>query len=210
MTQPVRIPADVDREDTALANLTARQLLILAVTGIMLYGARSFTGAFVPLPVFLTVAVPVGIAAALLALGKRDGLSLDRLVLAAVRQRMSPRHRVSAPEGIASAPAWLTQQIAQGDRDDAAAVLSPAPLRLPAKGVTDTGVVDLGADGVAAVAVCSTVNFALRTPDEQESLVAGLGRYLHSLTAPALSSSSPGSRARPGRFRCGTAMPQLR
>jgi len=32
--------------------------------------------------------------------------------------------------------------------------------------------------------VCSTVNFALRTPAEQESLVAVFGRWLHSLTAP--------------------------
>ncbi len=44
--------------------------------------------------------------------------------------------------------------------------------------------VDLGADGLAVVAVASTVNFALRTPNEQEGLVASFGRYLHSLTAP--------------------------
>ena len=46
------------------------------------------------------------------------------------------------------------------------------------------GVVDLGDDGLAVVAVASTVNFALRTPNEQEALVASFGRYLHSLTAP--------------------------
>jgi hypothetical protein len=59
---------------------------------------------------------------------------------------------------------------------------------LPAEAVTDTGgdvgVVDLGTDGLAVVAVASTVNFALRTPSEQEALVASFGRYLHSLTAP--------------------------
>jgi len=38
--------------------------------------------------------------------------------------------------------------------------------------------------GLAVIATCSTVNFALRTPGEQEALVAGFGRYLHSLTAP--------------------------
>jgi hypothetical protein len=58
------------------------------------------------------------------------------------------------------------------------------PLRLPAQSVTDTGVVDLGADGMAVVAVASTVNFALRTPAEQQAVVACLARYLHSLTAP--------------------------
>ncbi len=46
------------------------------------------------------------------------------------------------------------------------------------------GVVDLGADGLAAVAAATTVNFALRTPDEQDGLVALFSRYLHSLTAP--------------------------
>ncbi|MEV0220295.1 hypothetical protein [Streptomyces sp. NPDC050704] len=44
--------------------------------------------------------------------------------------------------------------------------------------------VDLGTDGVAVVAVCGTVNFALRTAAEQESLVGAFRRYLHSLTAP--------------------------
>jgi hypothetical protein len=34
------------------------------------------------------------------------------------------------------------------------------------------------------VAVASTVNFALRTPGEQESLVASFGQYLHSISAP--------------------------
>jgi hypothetical protein len=59
-----------------------------------------------------------------------------------------------------------------------------APVELPAIGVSEAGVVDLGADGLAMVAVASTVNFALRTPIEQQSLVASFGRYLHSLTAP--------------------------
>jgi hypothetical protein len=66
--------------------------------------------------------------------------------------------------------------------------ISPSALRLPAEAVTNTGsdmgVVDLGTDGLAVIAVASTVNFALRTPAEQESLVASFGRYLHSLTAP--------------------------
>lgn len=179
--QPVRIPADVDREDRILANLTARQLAILAGTSIVLYSLWTLTRTVVPLPVFLIVAIPVGVTAAVLALGQRDGVSLDRLLLAAARQRLHPRHRVAAPEGVRPAPAWLTGQIADDDRRSG---ISPAALRLPAEGVTDTGVVDLGADGVAIVAVVSTVNFALRTPGEQQSLVASFGRYLHSLTAP--------------------------
>lgn len=188
MTQPVRIPTDVDREDTVLANLNARQLLILTVTGLVLYGVWSLTQDVVPLPVFLLVALPLGGTSALLVLGNRDGLSLDRLALAAVRQRMAPRFLITAPEGIQAPPTWVLERVSNGlpgqESPHASSGIAPAALRLPAEGVTETGVVDLGADGIAAVAVCGTVNFALRTPAEQESLVGAFGRYLHSLTAP--------------------------
>jgi PrgI family protein len=189
MSQPVRIPADVDREDRVIGPLTARQLAILAVTGIVLYGAYSATRAVIPVAAFLVFAVPIGVTAAFLALGQRDGVSLDRLVLAALRQRLSPQHRVAAPEGIRPAPEWLANQVAApatgtGRTRTGPATVSPSALRLPAEAVTDTGVIDLGKDGVAAVAVCSTINFSLRTGAEQEALVASFGRYLHSLTAP--------------------------
>jgi hypothetical protein len=149
MTQPVRIPSDVDREDRILANLTARQLAILAVTGIVLYGTWTLSRHVVPLPVFLVLAVPVGVTAAVLALGQRDGMSLDRLLLAAVRQRLQPRHQVAAPEGVRNAPEWLTSQAAPSDAAGLVdgSQVSPAPLRLPAEGVTDAGVIDLGGTG---------------------------------------------------------------
>jgi hypothetical protein len=152
--------------------------------------------AFLPIPVFLALAIPVASCAAILALGQRDGISMDRMLVAAIRQRVAPRHRVSAPEGVRPAPAWLTSQTAAtstghggrtGKGKGGAPVreeISPSALRLPAEAITDTGVVDLGTDGLAVVAVASTVNFALRTPSEQEALVASFGRYLHSLTAP--------------------------
>ncbi|CAM3404208.1 PrgI family protein [Kibdelosporangium persicum] len=198
MTSPVRIPADVDMADRVLGPLTGRQLAILAVTGLALYAAWTVTRVFLPVPVFVALAIPVGASAAILALGQRDGVSLDRLLLAAIRQRIRPRHQVAAPEGVRPAPDWLTGQTttasraagngAKGGRGSVREQISPSALRLPAEAVTDTGsnvgVVDLGSDGLAVVAVASTVNFALRTPSEQESLVASFGRYLHSLTAP--------------------------
>jgi hypothetical protein len=45
-------------------------------------------------------------------------------------------------------------------------------------------VVDLGPDGLVVIALVSTVNFALRTPAEQDGLVAGFARYLHALGGP--------------------------
>ena len=47
------------------------------------------------------------------------------------------------------------------------------------------GVVDLGTDGLVAIAVVSTVNLTLRSPAEQDRLVDGFARYLNTLTGPA-------------------------
>src|SRR4051812_41720067 len=134
MTHPVRIPSDVDREDRVLGNLTARQLVILIVTGFVLYAAWNLSQPWVPVPVFLAAAVPSAAAAVILALGTRDGLSLDRLLLAAIRQGLHPRLHLYAPEGQPPVPAWI-----------ATAKSEPAAnLELPARAVTEAGVVDLG------------------------------------------------------------------
>ncbi|MEV6605685.1 PrgI family protein [Kutzneria sp. NPDC051319] len=178
MSHPVRIPADVDREDRVLGSLTARQLFILTVAGIVLYGGYLATRTVLPIAVFLVFAIPIGGAATFVVLGCRDGLSLDRLLWAAVRQRLTPQHRVAAPEGVRPAPAWLTAA------DTSHSTVSPAPLRLPARSVTEAGVIDLGRDGLVVVATCGTVNFQLNTATEQEGLVVVFGRYLHSLSAP--------------------------
>ncbi|WP_394620134.1 PrgI family protein [Lentzea sp. JNUCC 0626] len=178
MSQPVRIPADVDREDRVLGSLTARQVAILAVVGLGLYALYSLSRAVVPLPVFLVAALPVAAAGTMLAIGQRDGVSLDRLALAALRHRLRPRRQVATTDPVPDVPGWLPQAT------ETETTGGSAPLRLPAQAVTDAGVIDLGADGVAIIAVCSTINFALRTAAEQEALVASFGRYLHSLTAP--------------------------
>ncbi|MEU7628652.1 DUF87 domain-containing protein [Nocardia sp. NPDC049220] len=44
--------------------------------------------------------------------------------------------------------------------------------------------IDLGADGLAVVAVAGTLNLALRTPAEQDSLVGQLAGWLHTLRQP--------------------------
>ena len=45
--------------------------------------------------------------------------------------------------------------------------------------------ISLGGDGAAVLAAVSTVNFALRTPAEQDALVAAFGRWLNSLQVSA-------------------------
>jgi hypothetical protein len=58
------------------------------------------------------------------------------------------------------------------------------PVREVAQAGT-VGVVDLGAQGLAALAVVCTVSWTLRSSIEQDCLVATFGRWLHSLSAPA-------------------------
>jgi hypothetical protein len=50
--------------------------------------------------------------------------------------------------------------------------------------IAPNGVIGLGSAGAAAVAAISTVNFALRSPDEQDALASAYGRWLNSLTGP--------------------------
>ena len=131
MSQSVRIPADVDREDRILAGFTARQVLVMAVTALLLYGGWQVTRAVVPVIAYLVVAVPVGIAVSAVVIVRRDGVTLDRLLLAAIRQRLQPRRRVAAGQTPAAVPDWLA--------DAASCTDEPAPgrLELPATGVAE-------------------------------------------------------------------------
>lgn len=189
MSSNVRIPADVEMPDKVLGPFTLRQVVILAAAGLSLYGAWQATRTIVPTALFLAVAAPVAAALAGLVLGRREGISLDVLLLAAIRQKLTPRRRVATPAFGQAAPDWLAAQAHSADpmpgRVRGGGDQKVGPLRLPAEQITDSGVVDLGNDGLATIAVCSTVNFTLRTPQEQSALIVAFGSWLNSLTAPA-------------------------
>ena len=175
-----RVPADVEREDRLAFNLTARQLVILTVTGLVLYAAWTAMATVVPPLIFIACALPVAGTAFFVAVGRRDGTSLDTWLLNALRHRRAPHHLVPSEDPIAAAPAWVSTTRGPGDR-----LPLPAPLRLPAKGITADGLIDLGPDGTTGLVAASTVAFGLRTPAEQNGLVAGFARWLHSLDGPA-------------------------
>ena len=102
----VPIHADVEREDKILANLTARQLAILASAAVVLWLLFMAVRDLVPLVVFAAPGLPIAGAATAAALMTRDGLSLDRLLLAALRQaRTPPAH--GRPSRAVSGPAGL-------------------------------------------------------------------------------------------------------
>lgn len=175
-----RIPADVDRPDSIAFGMTARQLAILAVAGLLLYAAWQTLLPLVDPLILLVPSIPIAACAFAVAVGRRDGTSLDRWLLAAIRHRRSPHRLVPAePDQLTDAPPWIATS-GSGGR-----LPLPAPLQLPAKGITTDGTVDLGPDGHIALVDCATVNFTLRSPAEQNALAAGFGRWLNSLDGPA-------------------------
>ena len=192
----VPIPSDVERPDKILAGLTARQVAIAAVAAAVIWAGFQATRHVMPLPAFAALAAPVALAAAALVIGVRDGLPLDRLLAAAWRQARSPRRLVTAPEGIPAPPAWTAPP---GPQPPPPAVLAPLW-----RHITPDGVIGLGGAGSAAVAAVSTVNFALRSPGEQDALAAAYGRWLNSLTGPAQ------VLIRAGRAELSTAVTALR
>lgn len=173
----VKLPADIGREDTLIGNFTARQLSILAGTGLGLWLLWAATRTTLPSVVFLAIAVPVGGLGFLLAVSRREGISLDRWLVAMIRHRRMPHRLIPGEVTGTLAPKW----VASNGANPSVAV---APLKLPAKGITEQGLVDLGPDGTAALIVCSTVNFGLRSHAEQHALVGAYARWLNSLDAP--------------------------
>ena len=171
----VPIPSDVERPDKVLAGLTARQVAITAVAAVVIWAGFQASRHVMPLPAFAALASPVALIAVALVIGERDGLPLDRLLLAAWQQRRASRRLVTAPEGIPAPPAWAAPP---GPQLPPPAVLAPLW-----RHIAPDGVIGLGS-GSAAVAAVSTVNFALRSPDEQDALAAAYGRWLNSLTGP--------------------------
>ncbi|WP_306358325.1 MULTISPECIES: PrgI family protein [unclassified Nocardia] len=186
MTVSARIPADVDRRDKLVGPFTARQLAILAVTALGVYLAWMLTRELVSPPVFVACTVPLGALVTGLVLITRDGLSGDQLLVAAIGHRMRPHRLAAAPDGLIAAPRWLTARTSRKPKSAAQQVITNATAHLPQKvdRSGEVGVVDLGPDGLAAVAVAGTVNLALRTPAEQAALVAQLGGWLHTLRQP--------------------------
>src|SRR6266568_440451 len=174
-----RIPANVEKKDSILFGFTFRQVVILTVAGLIIYAAWTALARVVHPLAFLIGAIPAAGFAFVLAVGRRDGIPLDAWLLHAIRHRRAPHRLVPTDDAISAAPAWVQTTAGRGNT-----LPLPAPLRLPAKGITPDGLVDLGPDGTTALVAASTVAFGLRTPGEQNGLVAGFGRWLNSLDAP--------------------------
>ncbi|PJJ04210.1 PrgI family protein [Streptomyces sp. 2333.5] len=173
-----RIPADISRPDRLLGPFTARQTVILATAAAAFYGGWWVARAFMTPLTYAALVIPLAGAVAALALGQREGIGLDRFLAAALTHVRTPKRRVDAAEGVPPLPAVTPSRWAR------AAGPPPAAMCMPYHGITQDGVLDLGAEGLAAVARCSSVNFELRSGIEQQGLTAAFARWLNSLTGP--------------------------
>ncbi|MCC5579235.1 PrgI family protein [Microtetraspora sp. AC03309] len=168
-----RIPADVDRPDKVVSGLTARQLLILTLTGGIAAVIYWTAGKLLPIVVLAATLLPLVAVGIAVALGRRDGLTLDRYGLAALLHWRSAKELVTAPEGVPVPPRWCRVR-----------GRLPQPLKLPVRAIRTDGVLELTDGGVAVLVEASTLSFHLRTADEQAALVGAFGRWLNSLDAP--------------------------
>lgn len=174
----VRIPADVEREDTVLGPLSARQTVQLGVVVAALWLGYQATKRFIPPLFFLAAALPILTAAGLAVLTRRDGLALDRWLLAAWRHHRSPRRLLPGVHGGEQVLPWQEALHRQ----------QPPPvigeLHLPITDIGPDGVLDMAGAGRVVLSQAGTVNFGLRTGGEQQALIAGFARWLNALTGP--------------------------
>ena len=159
-------------EDRLAWGLTARQLVILAVTALVCYGVFAAAGSALPIPVAAALAAPLALVGVALALGRLDGLSGDRLALAAARHLTQSPRRVAAPDGL---PPTLANAPAQP---------GVSLLRVPVNAILSSGVIEL-ADGTSALLLtASSTSWALRSEEEQAALAEAYGKWLNSLVEP--------------------------
>lgn len=168
-----RIPADINQPDKIAYGLTIRQILIITLTGGIAAAVYYLFHQLLPVIILAAILLPLVALGVAIALGRRDGLSLDRFALAALLFARSPKRLVAAPDGIAEPPRWCRLR-----------GKLPAPMQLPVRAIRTDGALELADGGVAVLVETGTLSFHLRTTGEQAALVGAFGRWLNSLEAP--------------------------
>ena len=108
-----RIPADIEREDAILGPLTIRQTAWMAAGALLLYGGYWASRAWLSPLAYLALVTPMAGVLIGLALGRREGVPLDRFALAAVAHARAPKRMVHAPEGVPPLPRFLDRALAR-------------------------------------------------------------------------------------------------
>src|SRR2546430_11643139 len=157
-----RVPANVERQDSILFGFTFRQVVILTIAGLIIYAAWTALARVVHPLAFLIGAIPLAGFAFVLAVGRRDGISLDAWLAHAIRHRRAPHRLVPTGDAIGPAPAWVQTTTGRGDT-----LPLPAPPRLPAKAIPAHSLVDPAPDRPTPLGAASTGPVRRRTPADQ-------------------------------------------
>jgi hypothetical protein len=168
-----RIPADINQPDKIAYGLTFHQILIITLTGGIAAAVYYLFHQLLPIIILAAILLPLIALGIAIALGRRDGLSLDRFALAALLHIRARKRLVAAPNGITEPPRWCRLR-----------GTLPAPLRLPVRAIRTDGALELADRGVAVLLETGTLSFHLRTAGEQTALVGAFARWLNSLEAP--------------------------
>ncbi|MDQ1250519.1 MAG: hypothetical protein QG597_4898 [Actinomycetota bacterium] len=167
------VPADIDAPDVIVWGLSFRQLAILAAGAMSVWLAYSRFGPLLPLAAWVAVGIPVVALSVTLAMGRRDGLTLDAWLRHALALRVTPS--ISVP-GDPPADRLL---LATASRP-----VPTAPLKAETTRISRDGT--LTVDGrTRRLIACGTTSVALRSGTEQQSAVAAFGRWLNALAGPA-------------------------
>jgi hypothetical protein len=118
----------MDRPDLVLGPLTARQVTILGCGAPVGYGAWAAISVVVaPLVVFLVLAVPVVPGMVVLALGERDGLSLDRLLHDGQSGADSAPAGARSTAAASERSAMIDRRTRSAGQDGASRIRAPGP-----------------------------------------------------------------------------------
>lgn len=167
----VKVPADVELEDKLAFGLTARQLALLAGSGVCAYGAYLLLTALVPAPVALAAPLLVVTCGLVLALGSHDGMSGDQLALAVGRYLRTPKQQLLAPDGLLAPLARRSPARA-------------ATLDIPVRRILRNGLVQLTDGSHCLLVEARGSSFELRSQVEQTAFVDCFARFLNSRAEP--------------------------
>jgi hypothetical protein len=168
----VKVPADVELEDKLAFGLTARQLALLASSGVCGYGAYLLLARLVPAPVALAAPLLVVACGLVLALGRHDGMSGDQLALAVGHYLRAPKQRVLAPDGLL-APLVRSSPVSRA-----------ATLDIPVRRILRNGLVQLSDASHCLLVEARGSSFELRSQVEQTAFVDCFARFLNSRAEP--------------------------
>jgi len=167
----VGVPADVDLADKILWGLTIRQVGLLAPVALGLLAAWRMLLGQVPILVLLVATAPVAAVAIALALVRIDAVGLDRLTWAAVRNRRGLLVPGEPGRAARRSAAHLSGRT----------LPTEVTMRSSVRNVAPEGVIEAGPGAFAIAVDVGFVNFTLRSPAEQATLVAAFARLLNAV-----------------------------